>query len=318
MPVLALVVATAITVTLRTGPRRVLLLQIMVLSLAAAVSFRQPVIVAINDRSAPEVWVWDVGQGLAVLIRSGDQALLYDVGAAYGDRPSLFTDLLAPNLEAIGVNRLDVLIASHADNDHAGGIVDAVEFSPRARRISGEPERLAELFPGLPAFESCPSDEKLRVGEWRVTFWQLEAPGRPGTKFSSNDLSCVVVARTNETEFILPGDISRKAEAEMAMAFDPGEVPNRVVVAPHHGSNTSSSPVWISHFRPQHVIFTAGYRHRYGHPHPDVVERYIRDDVKPWNVALTGALRITVEEEGLSFYRQRDHGPFWHRPARTE
>jgi competence protein ComEC len=114
---------------------------------------------------------------------------------------------------------------------------------------------------------------------------------------------------------LLTGDISKRVEAEM---LAPGAVPwlrkavdFRLVLAPHHGSKTSSSAPWIDRVAPDWVIYTAGYRHRYGHPHPDVVARYQLANARPLNTACSGEIVVTLSKHGPKISELRHTVPFW-------
>ena len=103
-----------------------------------------------------------------------------------------------------------------------------------------------------------------------------------------------------------------------------GRAGELTVVAPHHGSKTSSGPKFVNGLAPERVIFTAGYRHRYGHPHPDVVARYHDAGSELLNTATSGALRLDLGQGGADITEWRQGGSFWIRaperpsPIRSE
>lgn len=260
--------------------------------------------------AVPEVRVWDVGQGLSVLVRADNRVLIYDTGPGVEGVYSAVESVLIPGLGALGIQRVDDLVISHADSDHASGLSALVERFPVTRVVSGEPAAVDEhgLLP-LPV-EPCPSGRQA-WGPLVLEFWQSAGAA------SGNDASCVlrIIHLESGTDVLLPGDISREVELEMLAAPDgpwPGlaEGP-RILLAPHHGSKTSSSPGWITALRPDRVIYTAGYRHRYGHPHPDVTRRYRERQVPALNTACSGEIIIRLAPGGPEIHEQRASAPFW-------
>lgn len=263
--------------------------------------------------SDPEIRVWDVGQGLSVLVRQADQVLLYDTGPELAGVYSAVESVLVPNLKALGIGRIDTLVVSHADNDHSGGIPMLMEHFEVGTIISGEPERLAEkagLKTGL-AIRPCveiPEDASKRG----LIFagWQLNGKAR------GNDASCVLSFSFNgwQQDLILSGDVT--AEAEQRFLHENPQIVGetnryRVVLAPHHGSSTSSSDDWVDQLAPDLVVFTAGYQHRYGHPHADVVRRYQAVGSRLLNTATSGAIRIIFKPDGAEVTEARQDAPFW-------
>ncbi|WP_083329137.1 DNA internalization-related competence protein ComEC/Rec2 [Marinobacter salinus] len=262
--------------------------------------------------SAPEVSVWDVGQGMSVLLRHGQRVLLYDTGPALPGVFSAVDSTILPNLKALGVRRIDTLVVSHADSDHSGGLALLARSIEIGRIVAGEPGATQEALPAdsdLPINRCVNFSEAL--GELTVSYWQ--APGA----VEGNDASCVVTIwhRPSGTEWILAGDITKKVEAAHLEAFAGSDRPDairmRVLLAPHHGSKTSSSADWINALKPDAVIYSAGYQHRYGHPHPDIVARYRKAGVRQFNTACSGLLSMDIEANRLKMKEMRDRSPFW-------
>jgi competence protein ComEC len=143
-----------------------------------------------------------------------------------------------------------------------------------------------------------------------VTFSFLgPLPGAIG----DNDASCVLLVSAGEQTFLLPGDIERRAERALVRQW--GErLASTVLLAPHHGSRTSSSWAWLKAVAMREVVYSAGYRNAFNHPHPAVQARYVQMGVLQWHTAQTGAVSYTFETNGRwqrSLWRQR-HQRFWH------
>lgn len=259
------------------------------------------------DIPVPEVRILDVGQGLSVLVRQGREVLLYDTGPAVPGVFSAMESTVLPNLRDLGVRRIDQLVISHNDSDHAGGIGLLFGSLPVGRVIAGEPEVLEGVeVPAHVPVETC-QRKPATLGALELVFWR--SPGG----VSGNDASCVLVVRYKATEWILPGDITEAVEAGFLETLDPAShaSPHRVVLAPHHGSKTSSSVAWVNRLEPDHVIYTAGYRHRYGHPHPDVVARYRQTGAVALNTACSGGITLKATPGGLEVHEMRHDSPFW-------
>ncbi|RDI99649.1 DNA internalization-related competence protein ComEC/Rec2 [Dyella solisilvae] len=234
---------------------------------------------ALPQHGGFQVWMLDVGQGLSVLVRTRHHALLYDAGARYPSEFDLGEAAVLPSIRALGIDRLDLLMASHADNDHAGGMPAVAGAFPEAQRVAGESER-----------QSIPMDP-CDVGKswsWDGVSLRVLSAGSPGGP--GNDRSCVLLVAGRGGRILLTGDMTRRVEPAVAASLPPG--PPLVLTAPHHGSRTSSSVAFIRATEPTLALVSAGWRNRFGHPHPRVIERYEQEGV-PWlNTATTGAIQV--------------------------
>ncbi|MDX1633036.1 MAG: DNA internalization-related competence protein ComEC/Rec2 [Marinobacter sp.] len=263
--------------------------------------------------AVPEIWVLDVGQGLSVLLRHRDQVLVYDTGPETPSGYSAVDSILLPTLASLGVHRLQTLVISHGDRDHAGGLAQLLAARPVDALLAGEPERTAAMLTQARAVETCGPAQSRAVGDLQVTFWR--APGHESGQQNSNDASCVMTVNFGEIELVVPGDISTTVERLFLEGGFRNRAVRRILVAAHHGSKTSSGPGWVTAMAPEWVVYTAGYRHRYGHPHQDVVARFEAAGARGLNTATSGALRWRLLPEGPELTRWRDAAPFWIRPA---
>ncbi|WP_336366752.1 DNA internalization-related competence protein ComEC/Rec2 [Marinobacter sp. C2H3] len=267
----------------------------------------------------PEVLVLDVGQGLSVLVRSGRQVLLYDTGPGVPGVFSAVESTVLPELKTLGVQRIDTLVLSHADRDHSGGLAELLAAVPVGQVITGEPGPIGKRLAGLPhpAIRPCRS-QQTHLGALSARYWQWA--GAPGTVPEGNDASCVLVLEEPQSrvQWLLPGDLTATGEAAflrdtpMAVSGRGGRRAwHRVVIAPHHGSNTSSSSAWVKELAPEWVIYSAGYRHRFGHPSPAVADRYRAAGARALNTACTGGLVLSAPAGRLRIARSVDRAPFW-------
>ena len=227
-----------------------------------------------------QAWVLDVGQGLSVIVRTREHALVYDAGPRYPSGYDLGQAVVVPSLHALGIDRLDMLMISHGDNDHAGGARAVAEAFPHAQRYAGEPARMKQ--PML----QCMAGQSWR---WDGVDFRVLNPA-PGAGEKDNDRSCVLLVSVSGGRLLLTGDISSKIEPRVAAAIGPGPAP--VLVVPHHGSKYSSSPAFIAAVRPPFAVVSAGWHNRFGHPRPEVVVRYARARVPLFNTAGRGAIPL--------------------------
>lgn len=250
-----------------------------------------------------EAWITtlDVGQGLAVLVRTAHRALLYDAGPAFGPDSDSGERLVAPYLRAIGVARLDAMVVTHNDTDHSGGAasvlgnfeVDAFHSSLAARHpLQGLASAQRRCLAG-------------QAWEWDgVRFEMLHpAPGDYSAR-RANNVSCVLRVATAGGAMLLTGDIERAAEAAL-LARDAAALRADVLLVPHHGSRTSSSAEFLAAVRPNAAIAPAGYRNRFGHPEAEVLERYRAAGARILRTDRDGAVSVRLGAAGVTLEGER-------------
>jgi competence protein ComEC len=270
-----------------------------------------PLLFPLRDTIAPDHFradVIDVGQGTAVLIRTAKHALLYDTGAAFADSDS-GERIIVPYLRASGIGELAGLIVSHADNDHSGGMRSVLRDMPTGWLLHGMPAA-SPLLDGTPAVRQC---ERGQRWNWDgVTFEMLNPmpAAYAESRRRTNDFSCVLRVRTNRHSLLLTGDGERRTELEL---LESGRLaPVNVLLAGHHGSRTSSIPEFVAATRPGVVVFTQGYRNRYGHPHSQVVARFRDIDARLLRSDYAGLIRLDFGEAGVEASQYRPmHRRYW-------
>ncbi|SDK13226.1 DNA internalization-related competence protein ComEC/Rec2 [Pseudomonas indica] len=244
-----------------------------------------------------EVWMLDVGQGLAVLVRTNGHALLYDTGPRFGEF-DIGERVVLPSVRSLGVQRLDVMLLSHADNDHAGGALAVQRGMPVARVLSGEPSRLSARLEA----DACVAGESWEWDGVRFATWRWADADK------GNATSCVLRIEANGERLLLTGDIDEAAER--ALVGSGMTVRADWLVAPHHGSRSSSSPAFLQAVAPRAVLISRGRHNAFGHPHPSVLARYRRFSLEIHDSALTGAVRVHLGE-WLPAQALRAQGRFW-------
>lgn len=247
-----------------------------------------------------DIWQLDVGQGLAILIRTRNHALLYDAGPRFGEF-DLGERVVLPALHKLGVERLDLMLLSHADADHAGGALAVTRGLPVARVISGDPLALpAEL-----SAEICESDRQWQWDGVSFQLWQW------ADAHDSNQRSCVLQIEANGERILLTGDIDTAAERvllDSALA-----TPTQWLQAPHHGSRSSSSMALLKALKPEAVLISRGQGNSFGHPHPTVMARYRKQGLRIYDSAEHGAIHLQLGtfKAPLTMRQQRR---FWRDP----
>lgn len=224
----------------------------------------------------------DIGQGTAVLVRTARHSLLFDTGARLPSGMDMGERVLVPLLRALDVRQLDTLVISHADNDHVGGALSVLAALPvhelRSTLDEGHAVRQWERprrRGGVPHVPCVAGQHWVWDG---VRFDVLHPTGselEPYRNRSPNALSCVLRVSTKEADarsVLLTGDI--EAEQERTLLARAPDLRSTVLIAPHHGSKTSSTQAFLQAVTPQQTVVQVGRRNRYGHPAPEVLARY--------------------------------------------
>jgi len=254
-----------------------------------------PLFVVLLPRPEPSTFrmtVLDVGQGLAVVVETHRHTLLYDTGPRFTDDADAGNRIIAPFLRAAGIPRLGGLVVTHQDADHSGGALSLLQTVPVDWFASSLPEGHAILARreeegGMTL--RCVAGQRW---EWDgVRFAVLHPPAAyyEIPRLKTNDLSCVVRVDSDHGSVLLTGDIEARSEDEL-LRGDPDALAVDVLLVPHHGSRTSSTPAFIAATTASIAVFTPGYRNRFGHPRPDVVARYEAAGAQLWRTDLDGAL----------------------------
>ncbi|MEO7200566.1 MAG: DNA internalization-related competence protein ComEC/Rec2, partial [Dokdonella sp.] len=255
-----------------------------------------------------EVWTFDVGQGLAVALRTRDHVLLYDAGPRYPSGFDLGDAVVVPSLLALDIRLLDRLVLSHADNDHAGG-ASAVQLALPTQHVeSGEPQRLQVLQPALRP-QRCNAGD---TWQWNGVQVRTLAPDAE-TEERGNDSSCVILVESAYGSLLLTGDAGSRVEAALAAGLGSAQRP-RVLSVPHHGSKSSSSAALLDAFAPDLAVMSSGYRNRFGHPHPSVSERYAERGIAVLNTAEHGYVYVRFTAEAQAPRQGREVRRAWWRP----
>lgn len=246
-----------------------------------------------------ELLVMDVGQGLAVWVRTRQHRLQYDAGPATDGGFDAGERVVVPTLHALGEGRLDRLLLSHGDRDHAGG-------AGAVQRGFGRPPLLAPQGALAGIDRACAAGQAWR---WDGVDFEVLHPS-PGTRYRGNESSCVLRIGTAHGAILLTGDIGAASEAQL-LAVAPAALRAELVVVPHHGSAGSSSAAWVAAVSPRLAIVSAGHGNRFGHPRAEVVARWRAGGAELLGTADSGALRAWLGAGGLQVREQRVFQRHW-------
>lgn len=240
----------------------------------------------------------DVGQGQALHVQTATRDLLFDTGPDFDGAADAGNRILMPYLRAVGVRRFDRLIVSHDDIDHDGGTASLLASVP-VERVE----------------RRCVAGE---AWEWDgVRFLVLHpAAADYARALPDNALSCVLKIESVHGAALIAGDIEGRAEAEL-LARHGAALHADVLIAPHHGAKKTASADFVAAVAAREVIFSVGYRNRFGHPHPAVLERFSGSRIH--RTDRDGAVTVKVGPGGTAVNHEREaRRRYWHNDALSQ
>ncbi|ORU90363.1 MAG: MBL fold metallo-hydrolase [Cycloclasticus sp. symbiont of Poecilosclerida sp. M] len=237
----------------------------------------------------------DVGQGLSVVISTTEHTLLFDTGSSFEGSMDFASTVVLPYLRGQQKNKIDVLVVSHGDNDHAGGVDTVFENIRVDDYYSSESQNL--IVNGKKCVDGV-------SWNWDGVAFEFLHPDTFDL-YDGNNGSCVLRVSSRAGTALLPGDIEKHAEQSL-VRHQRHRLSADVLIAPHHGSKTSSTDSFVDSVNPSVVLFPTGYKNRFNFPKAAVVERYKRAGVRPFNSAEHGAVTVNFnldEKPKLVSYR---------------
>lgn len=253
---------------------------------------------------------FDVGQGMAVLLETSTHRLLYDTGPAYSPDSNGGNRVVLPYLRARGINGLDGMIVTHSDSDHSGGALSILRDIRTGWVLSSLPA-------GHPIVKAARHHDHCVAGQawsWDGVGFEMLQPSRASyddPTLKPNARGCTLRITAKSGILLLPADIEAPQEAAL-VASVPEKLRANILLAPHHGSGTSSTPAFLAAVKPQEGVFQVGYRNRYHHPRADVLARYVALGAGIWRTDELGAISMEIGDAiELAAYR-RQHARYWH------
>ena len=237
------------------------------------------------------ITILDVGQGLAVVVETSNHTLVYDAGPKYLSGFSTGDAVVLPYLIARNVNKVDIAIVSHNDNDHAGGMHSLSEEAMFETLLISNQK---SLYQGSSIAYCRDGDEWWWDG---VHFLILHPPRN--WQSNKNNRSCVLQIIHPAGTILLAGDIEASSEQRLVSQFG-DKLRSDLLIAPHHGSYSSSSRRFVASVRPQTAVFSVGYRNRYGFPHAKIMRRYQSIGAELADTSREGAVTFIFDtQEGI-------------------
>jgi len=253
-----------------------------------------------------EVLAADIGQGNAVLVRTANHALLYDAGPRFSRDSDAGDRVLVPLLRAMG-ERLDLVLLSHRDADHVGGAASVLAMQPQAGLSSSM--EVEHALQSLRVGTRCATGQRW---QWDGVDFEILHPDLAAydTLARSNTMSCVLrISAASSVSALLVGDIEVRQEQSLLRV---GSIQSDLLLMPHHGSKTSSSGSFLDAVQPRLALAQAGYRNRFNHPAPEVLERYRERGIPVQQSAHCGAATWRSAQPG-AWTCQREVGlRYWH------
>jgi len=247
----------------------------------------------------------DTGEGLSAVVRTRRHVLVYDTGRRLGTTLDTGRAVLAPFLRWQGAEHVDMLIISHADTQHTGGVRSLRELLPVERILTSAPGQTP-----IGGVEPCRAGQ---AWEWDGVRFQMLHP--PPHGFRDDNASCVLKVEGIAGRVLLPGDIETRAEVTLAKAYG-NRLAAEVLVAPHQGRRNLSTPAFLNAVDPRYILFATGYHNRYGYPRADTVARYQATGATLLDSSYEGALTFRLEPgQPLEPVRERhDNRHYWDEP----
>jgi len=280
---------------------------------SAALLLLGPLLFLPAPRPAPgEVWLdlLDVGHGLSVVVRTAERTLLFDAGPRYSPEASAGDRLVLPALRAMGVARLDGLVVSHRDNDHAGGVSAVTAELP----VTWLASSLADDHPLRVAAGSqhhqCAAGRSFEWDGVRFRFLSPPSAYYDIRTLASNRMSCVLLIETASRRALLTADAELPEERAMQQA---GWLQTLdFLQVPHQGSRSSSGEDFVRAVAPRVAAFPVGYRNPFSHPHPEVVERYRAAGSTLFRTDRDGAVHVALSDSMVVQAYRASHPRYWH------
>ena len=259
-----------------------------------------------------ELLAADIGQGTAALVRTRSHLLLFDTGPQTSPDVDAGSRVLVPLLRARGETRIDLLMLSHRDADHVGGaaaVLAAVPVSAMSSSLTADHPLLANAqVRGVPHSLCVAGQSWVWDGVHFAVLQPVLEDHSRGLK--PNALSCVLrVQAASGRSALLTGDIEAPQEAALLQRLR-GALHSDVLLVPHHGSRTSSTAAFLDAVAPEVAVVQAAYRSRYGHPAPDVMQRYAERGIAVVRTDRCGAW--TLQADGAALCQRLAARRYWH------
>ena len=269
----------------------------------------------LNAPAAPpagELWVtaFDVGQGTALLIETPGRRLLYDTGPVYSPDSDGGSRVILPYLKARGIRYLDGVVVSHSDTDHAGGALSLLE-EIEVGWVSSSLAHDSQIARAVAAHRRCEAGQAWDWDGMRFEMLHPTPASYDNPHLKPNSRSCTLKISHGDHAILLPGDVERVDEAELVDS-QAERLRANVLLAPHHGSGTSSTTKFLEAVDPQIALFQVGYRNRYKHPKREIYERYGALGIHRLRSDESGAVTLRFGQDIKVEEYRGTHARYWY------
>jgi competence protein ComEC len=229
--------------------------------------------------------VLDVGEGLAMVIRTAHHILIYDTGMQFFQSSDMGKLAIIPYLNTLGIKELDTIVISHPDLDHRGGLESLLKNYKVHELIVNDPSFYRRGF-------SCHNYPMWRWDGVSFQFFPLH------NQRAKNNSSCILKVGNRNNAILLTGDIEKSAEHYLFKTYG-RELASTVLVVPHHGSKTSSSEEFVAQVAPQYALVSYGFDNRYHFPHNQALMSYQLHHIPVYNTLGCGMIRVDFDTNPL-------------------
>ncbi|GMQ56733.1 DNA internalization-related competence protein ComEC/Rec2 [Vallitalea sediminicola] len=253
----------------------------------------------------------DIGQGDSAVVISPDRKVYIIDGGGNLKKKTTDRDtgyyILRPYLKYNGISKIDCLIMTHSDRDHVGGLIELVDYFkidnillPYAYKNKGEKDILLEELisrANEKKINIVYINEKDVIKDKYITFETLYPLKDTTTFHNNNAYSLVLKLKYKSFDELFTGDIEKEEEEKINNKYT-DYLNSDIIKVPHHGSNSSSTKEFVEYVKPRLAVISSGRNNRFGHPHKEIVERYMKNDIPIFNTSTDGA--ITIKTDGYN------------------
>lgn len=255
--------------------------------------------------------ILDIGQGTSAVVQTANHTLVYDTGPKWTDNTDAGSRLIAPYLRAAGSSHIHGLVVSHLDIDHSGGarsLLNSVPVDWMLTSVFAEAGIVKTAEQRGVKTLGCAAGQTWLWDDVRFDVLHPDADNYSEAKLKTNDRSCVLKVTARSFSVLLTADVEAMSEGDIIerYAAHPEVLKSDVLMMPHHGSLTSSTPEFIDAVAPKLAVINAGYRNRFGHPRDGVLSRYVERNISLLRTDWHGALTINSAVGLASIAKERD------------
>ncbi len=259
------------------------------------------IILVLNSKSKPleqgviKTTIFDVGQGLAILIKTQNYHLLFDTGFS-NQSFSVAKSVINPFLNTQNIKQLDTLIISHGDIDHSGGVKALQPFLNDSQVLVSDTRNIPHNL----TTKTC------KTGfNWQIDGVNFELLNPPNIAYKKdNNNSCVLKVSNEKYSILLTGDIEKKAEKHLLKTRGK-KLKSNILIVPHHGSKTSSSLAFLQAVSPSIAINSSGFKNRFNHPHPKIKQRYLNNNITFYDTQCSGQISMILSNSTITLTQSR-------------